>query len=253
MKYRINKDKNIGNVVFVLEGSKTEFNVLETIFVKLLGYEMSELKRKNDGFVFKGKNPYSKIIALNFRGNHLYEINSEELNHLYFKMSSELGLKPESLPIYYIYDRDVKSYDLNQARAYVEKYCNPYDNNDGSQGLLLLSYPAIESYIISCFLDKTYNITFETGHELKAFIGSNKYNQQMIRTDKELLHAITELDEYLESVEAGYCNIDNFRDTNIRIYDSEQKYYIENGTFQLVSLLSVVLLDLGIIENINSN
>ncbi len=250
--YKVNKEKNIGNVIFILEGSKTEFNVLETIFVKYLGYEMVKLKRGAGGYVFKGKNPYSKIIALNFQGNHLYEMNDEELNQLFYKMSSELGLKPEALPIYYIYDRDVKSYDESQVRDYVAKYSHPYDNADGSQGMLLLSYPAFESFIISCFGDDIYRTAIETGHELKRYMANEGVNQQMIRNDEEILKALEEIDKYIISKRLEAYDIDEFGKTSLEVYDSQQEFYVENGAFQLLSLFGVVLLDLGIVEEVVS-
>ena len=43
---KINKDKHIGRVLFIVEGSKTEFAILYRIFCKLLGYSYIE-KRRN--------------------------------------------------------------------------------------------------------------------------------------------------------------------------------------------------------------
>lgn len=46
-KYRIDKDKNIGNVIFVVEGGRpatggTELRLLKKIFADILGYEVQE-------------------------------------------------------------------------------------------------------------------------------------------------------------------------------------------------------------------
>lgn len=48
---KINKDKHIGRVLFIVEGSKTEFAILYRIFCKLLGYSYIE-KRRNYPIVF---------------------------------------------------------------------------------------------------------------------------------------------------------------------------------------------------------
>ena len=46
-KYRIDKTKNIGNVIFVVEGGRpetggTELRLLKKIFADILGYEVQE-------------------------------------------------------------------------------------------------------------------------------------------------------------------------------------------------------------------
>ena len=43
---RINKDKHIGRVLFIVEGSQTEFSLLRRIFCNILGYSYVE-KRRN--------------------------------------------------------------------------------------------------------------------------------------------------------------------------------------------------------------
>lgn len=43
---KLNKDKNIGRVLFIVEGSQTEFSILKRIFCNLLGYDYIE-KRRN--------------------------------------------------------------------------------------------------------------------------------------------------------------------------------------------------------------
>ena len=47
-KYKIDKMKNIGNVIFVVEGGRpetggTELRLLKKIFADILGYEVQEL------------------------------------------------------------------------------------------------------------------------------------------------------------------------------------------------------------------
>lgn len=43
---KLNKDKHIGRVLFIVEGSQTEFSILRRIFCKILGYSYIE-KRRN--------------------------------------------------------------------------------------------------------------------------------------------------------------------------------------------------------------
>lgn len=40
MKIKLNRDKSIGKVLFIVEGSKTEPYIIHRIFVKELGYQL---------------------------------------------------------------------------------------------------------------------------------------------------------------------------------------------------------------------
>ena len=75
-KYRIDKDKNIGNVIFVVEGGRpatggTELRLLKKIFADILGYEVQELRRGSDEFIRYGNNPQFRVFALNLPKNEL--------------------------------------------------------------------------------------------------------------------------------------------------------------------------------------
>ncbi len=245
-KYKINRDHNIGSVIFILEGSKTEFDLLEKIFVNILGYQLEQLRRTK-GYILRGKNPYSKIIAINFEGNHLFDINPDEQDRLFAKII-DLGVKPENSPIYYLYDRDVKSYEIDEVRTFVERYQDPYGTIEGDQGQLLLSYPAIESYTVSCFCDNTYKHTIELGKDLKQFAAQNSYTLQMLRTEDHILHATNEMNTALTACGIDSYDLDSLGETLLALYDSQQQVYLRTKEFNLLSTLSFVLLELGIIE-----
>lgn len=250
-KYRINKEKNIGRVIFILEGGKTEFDLLNRIFVGVMGYQLEELRRtKTEGFVFHGHNPHSRIIAINFKGPHLFDINTEEQDLLFHRISEELGVKPENTAIYYLYDRDVKSYEIDEVRPYVEKYRDPYGTDSGDQGQLLLSYPALESYTVSCFRDDTYKTQIELGKELKTYAAQNSYTIQMLRNEGHIIHAALEMERALNAHGLSDYDLDNLGETLLKLYDDEQQVYLKTQKFELVSLLSFVLLELGIIEEV---
>lgn len=251
--YIINKDKNVGTVIFILEGSKTEFDLLKKIFVDILGYQLEELRRTHTtGFVLYGNNPHSRIVAINFKGNHLFDINQEEQNLLFHRISEELGIKPENSPIYYLYDRDPKSYDVDEVRPYVIKYRDPYGTDTGDLGQLLLSFPALESYTVSCFCENTHHTTIELGKELKTYAAQNSYTLQMLRNDGHILHAAIEMQKALIDHGIVDYDLDNLGDVLLSIYDEEQTVYLSMRKFELISLLSFVLLELGIIEEVDS-
>ena len=252
-RYTIDRGINVGTVIFVLEGSVTEFDLLKRVFVDILGYQFEELRRtKTSGFVLHGHNPSSRIVGINFKGNHLFNINSEERHELFFRIYDELGIKPENSPIYFIYDRDVKSYGIDEVRTYVERYRDPYGTDEGNQGQLILSYPAVESYTVSCFRDKTHEIAYELGKDLKTYAAQNSYTIQMLRNEGHIIHAATEMESALSLYGIDAYNLDSLGQTLLELYDREQQVYLTTQKFNLVSTLSFVLLELGIIKEIES-
>jgi hypothetical protein len=66
-KYKVDKTKIIGNVVFVVEGGRpesggTELRLLKSIFADVLGYDLFQYKKR---FEFDYSSPYKKIIIMN--------------------------------------------------------------------------------------------------------------------------------------------------------------------------------------------
>ncbi|WP_303797281.1 hypothetical protein [Ruminococcus flavefaciens] len=74
------------------------------------------------------------------------------LDNLFKELIEKYDFDIDNAAIFYIYDRDDRS---NTDNAFIEnllsKLGNSRDNPDyGRQGLLLLSYPSIESFTLSC-------------------------------------------------------------------------------------------------------
>ena len=116
-KYKIDKLKNIGNVIFVVEGGRqdtggTELRLLKKIFSDILGYEVQELRRGSDEFIGHGNNKQFRVFALNLPKNQLTQMTEEALDKLYRRLNEEFNIKPEDCPIFYLYDRDYLSYKL---------------------------------------------------------------------------------------------------------------------------------------------
>lgn len=175
-KYRIDKTKNIGNVIFVVEGGRpetggTELRLLKKIFADILEYEVQELRRGSEEFIGHGKNPQFRVFALNLPKNQLTQLTEDAIDVLFCRLREDFGIKPEDCPIFFLYDRDVLSYKRNELRGkYVKKYTDPYGTDMGDQGQLLLSYPSIESYLLSCIRDDTVKQSFRLGQDAKAVL-----------------------------------------------------------------------------------
>lgn len=271
-KYRIDKTKNIGNVIFVVEGGRpetggTELRLLKKIFADILEYEVQELRRGSDEFIGYGRNPQFRVFALNLPKNQLTQLTEESLDELFCRLIEEFGVKPEDCPIFYLYDRDVLSYKKNELRGkYVKKYTDPYGTDSGDQGQLLLSYPAIESYLLSCLGDDTVNMSFRLGQDAKVVL-TNKicpndcadktdvhlktvdlvFSEDKSEAEKRLIHSINEMDNGLESIGIMTYDLDNLSSTLLHVYDYQQQKYIDENVFSLLSLVGMALLELGVI------
>ena len=58
---KLNKDKNIGRVLFIVEGSQTEFSILKRIFCNLLGYDYIEKRRNRPTYFASTSDRFSKV------------------------------------------------------------------------------------------------------------------------------------------------------------------------------------------------
>ncbi len=67
-RYRIDHERNVGTVLFVVEGGRpeggTELRLLKRIFSDILGFEVQELRRNTEEFVGHGSNSKSKVFGL---------------------------------------------------------------------------------------------------------------------------------------------------------------------------------------------
>lgn len=249
---KIYKDKSIGRVLFIVEGARTEFSLFRRIFCDVLGYEYIE-KRRNNAKFFKNKNKStSKVAVINTEGSNISSIcdNNDYLDRIFEILISEYNFPVDNAAIYYIFDRDAKS---NLNKQLIEKLIgqlkNAYENDNGERGgVLLLSYPSIEAYIVSNFIDDTYLMKFEIGDKVKEYITTqNKIIQLNKITAETIEKAANEMMKYFKSEEIDFC-IDNIGQMNEEVFKRQETEYNKQKAYNLVSLLSIAFIDLGIIE-----
>lgn len=253
MKYKIDKNKNIGNVIFVVEGGTletggTELKLLKAVFANVLGYEVQELRRGSDEFIGHGKSKFSRVFALNLPKNQLTQLTEEALNMLFRRVREEFKIKPEDCPMFFLYDRDYLSYKANELRGrYVCKYTDPYSNDSGDQGQLLLSYPSVESYLLSCVNTDVFKRRYYLGKDIKPDVISQGISVETIKSDTEILNALEEMNKGLLSFGIDTYNLDDLGSTLLRVYDAQQATVCAEDAFSALSLISMALLELGII------
>lgn len=166
-----------------------------------------------------------------------------------------------------MYDRDFLSYKPNELRNnYVKKYTDPYGNDNGDQGQLLLSYPAVESFLLSCLQEDSAKQSYFLGKDIKPVLTKlistdslQDYEQIHQKTvdivfsedtdvaEGRLLHSLYEMDKGLELLGIEQYDLDYLEPTLLAVYDSQQEKCRNENTFSVLSLIGMALLELGVI------
>ena len=151
--------------------------------------------------------------------------------------------------IYYLFDRDPKSNtNVPLIQQYIETLADPYDNANYKAGQLLLSYPSIESYVISNFVDDTKSISFSLGSEVKSYIGENPSIQINKLSEETIVHAAQEFLQYLITAGLEDWDIDNFSPTSSAIFQKQETRFLQGAGFELFSMLTLAFLQMGLLE-----
>ena len=112
---------------------------------------------------FKSKtNPNCTVIVANTSNSNIKSI-MEDLNYqdrLYNLLKAEFKRSLKSVPIYILWDRDESSNDKQIVLKTINTFKSSMDNNEEMNGILLLSYPCVESYEISNFDKQLYKKFF---------------------------------------------------------------------------------------------
>lgn len=248
---KLNKEKHIGRVLFIVEGSQTEFSILRRIFCNLLGYSYIEKRRNKPTYFTSTQDRFSQVAVINTRESNIRDISENEtyLDDVFDVLREQYQFPVDQSAIYYLFDRDPKS---NTDSVLIEKYilslANPYDNDDGYKaGQLLLSYPSIESYIISNFKDETSLLRFQLGKDAKTYIGANTDIQINKISEETLMKAAFEFLRYLKS-EQIFFDIDEFSEASYAVFTKQEAEYLSGAGFRVFSMLTLAFLQMGIIE-----
>lgn len=252
MSVRLNKEKSIGKVLYIVEGGKTEPYILHRIFGKILDYQVETILRDKGYHKYNSKeNPTSQVFVINAEESNIKNIDKDNLflDKLFTELIENYDFAVDNAAIYYLFDRDSQS---NTDKKFLEDMLVALTNardNEGfeRQGMLLLSYPAIESFTLSNFDKNSFEKQFDTGHSLKQYLHEHSINQQKISEDT-LIQALKELLRSFEIMDISEFNIDTFGRYNRDIFDYEESEYDLKGAYRALSLVCISLIDLGLLE-----
>lgn len=253
---KLNKGKNVGKVLYIVEGEKREINIIANIFLNVLCYEEvisinRNGKRKYRTFSKKA-NPNSQIVIINSETSNISSITNTEFINQQIELLKEYGLEYDfkNSAIYYLFDAD-RNEDKDVIKKLISNFTNSREPNgenkfDSIGGMLLLNYPAIEAFVISNFENEMYKFeerfNFET-QGLKEYISNNGYENGKLSEDT-LKNAFSEMVESLKRIDVDKVNLDNTAEFNEKIFDFE----VNSQNRYMLSLLLVSFIDLGIIE-----
>lgn len=172
------------------------------------------------------------------------------LDNIYAELIEQYSFDVENAAIYYIFDRDSKSNkNVNLILDLLNRLKNARENENYMMGgMLILSYPSVEAYEISNFIDNSFEMEAKIGKDLKEYINENASCVSMNKISEEsIIHACNELKKYMEKNGIKY-DIDCFSDANLAVFQNEEKNYTDKGTYFLLSTISYILMDLGILS-----
>lgn len=242
-KVKFNKDKNIGSVLYIVEGERREMMLLGYIFQEIMEYkdvialDRSGKERINSIGYRSRNNKNSKVFIINSEKSNINSITNtkfidnqvEILKHYYSEFNYE------DIPIYYIFDCD-REKDQDNINNLITIYGNSREPNKQDEnmkfnsigGMLLLSYPSIESFVISNFEKDMFKFgerfNFET-QSLKKYIDTNKYDNAKMSIET-LLNSFNELTKSLINIHIEKLNIDDVTQFNQNIFNMVHQFII---------------------------
>ena len=252
MNISLNKNKSIGKVLFIVEGAWTEAYVLRRIFTTIFDYQFETILRQKGYKKYNSKeNATSQVFVINAEESNIRYIKKDNqfLNNLFAELIENYDFDVDNAAIYYLFDRDNKSNtDMLFVKDMVSLLVNARDNEGyDRQGMLLLSYPSVESFTVSNFEEQSFHKAFAIGQDVKQYAHQMNYNHQ--RTSEEtLLHAAKELLLALQVIEQKEFDIDAYGDTGKKVFDFEEQEFQDSGLYRVLSLLVVAFVDLGLLE-----
>ena len=111
----------------------------------------------------------------------------------------------------------------------------------------MLSYPAVESYILSCVQENVFEQRYLLGTEAKVQLAQCEFSEDKISEDEHIIHATIEMDKGLAKLMIDDYDLDNLGTTLLGVYEGQQNIVKEYQQFSALSLISMALLELGVI------
>ena len=249
LNMKLNPNRRIGKVLYLVEGDVDEVIILERIFSRLLNYSVVTYDKRFDNVtcLVKPNDKYSKvfIVPMKYSAVSKIESSADYIEYVYQRLKS-FGLEKEECARYLLFDRDEGSNTHDMLKHLFSVFKNSLDNELEINGLLLLSYPCVQSFYCECFNDHT---RLSSSHLMKSY--TNKYDINDVDENKLLNGAESMMKMILSIINQpsfDVNNLDNMQAVNTDILINQDDMFSIKHLYNTLSLLFISLIDLGIIE-----
>lgn len=249
LSMKLNPNKRIGKVLYLVEGDVDEVRILEHVFNKVLNYSIVSYDKRNDGVtcLIKPNDKYSRVFIVPMKYSAISKIlsSSEYLDYIYSRLKS-FGLEKDECAKYLIFDRDNSSNKHETIESLFKVFKNSLDNDLEINGLLLISYPCVQSFLCECFDDQT---RLSTSALMKQYC--NKYSVEDIDQNKLLTGMETMMKTLLSIILQPSFNVENLDDMeriNTMVLNYQDDHLVNKHVYVTLSMLFISFVDLGIIE-----
>lgn len=247
----INKQKRIGSIIIFTEGETPEFEIIEKIFNKFLGYSIVKKSRYQSNMIeLQGHDRFSKVVLLNTPTSNINSLKDAKSLYDYIFKEYVLPLDLDTInnPVYFIFDRDPENNRQGIVENLLKKLTESQSDNDEQNGLLLISYPSIEAFLLSMNEKASYDNKVRLGTELKQTINLKKYKSDL--DENKLLNAVNEFIDFLMKfsiISHEEEVVDKLDVLGIMIFKLQTDLYSKERLFYCLSQVVELLIDLQII------
>ena len=123
MKIKINKDKRIGKVIFLVEGDVDEVKIVTHIFHNVLNYTIHQFDKRTKKWTClkENKDKFSTVYIAPMQTPAIKNITTSTLYIDYlFANLRQLNLQQENCFTYFLFDRDRESNKLSDVENAVK-------------------------------------------------------------------------------------------------------------------------------------
>lgn len=246
---KLNPNRRIGKVLYLVEGDVDEVEILEHVFNKVLKYTVVAYDKRSDNVtcLVNPNDKYSKvfIVPMKYSAVSKIESSNDYIDYVYHRLKS-FGLEKDECSKYLIFDRDNNSNSHETLARLFKVFKNSLDNELEINGLLLISYPCVQSFLCECFNDQT---RLSSSALMKQY--TNRFNVSDIK-ETDLLSGMETMMKTLLSIilqpSFNLEELDDMESINAMVLEHQDEHLLKRHVYITLSMIFISFIDLGIIE-----